>query len=435
MRLVILVHGRVLDGKRVDRNAPNPGIGGTQFTRLRLADAFAQRFPQHQVEVVSDHDVTLAPDQPNLTVTTGVGFEDRLSALASETDDWILTGPSILLRRLDPTILRTVGKRTIITSHLMHDVDLWEIERKVRFGAAGCVGSHHFQASRSRSPRVYLRDLFLPGWSTDLRTRPPIDDGVFRIVHVGALLPLKGFHDVARLWPHIRAAVPQVRLDVVGGSATYGRPSDHPLLPTDRTFGDEILRYIREQDVRDGRVVFHGNLGPEKTDIMRQAHVAVLNVAGRPESLCAALIECLDLGVPVIGSARHGLWDSMHRLPACTTRDPSDVVDRLARFSSRPTLRAEMAARAAEVADGFRAENEAILDRWEAIAAALLENRRPPAFAPTEASRPWIAHTGEHLGKRFLYEAGRTVAAQSFRSLQRRLSERHTLQAHGEASV
>jgi glycosyltransferase involved in cell wall biosynthesis len=424
MRLVVLVHGRMLDGKRVDRDAPNPGIGGTQFTRLRLADAFAQRFPQHRVEVVSDHDVSLTPAQPNLTVTAGVDFEDRLRALTTETDDWILTGPSMLLRAFAPRILQAVGKRTIITSHLMHDVDLWEVEWKVRFGAVGCVGSHHFQASRSRSPRVYLRDLFLPGWSTDLRMRPPADDGVFRIVHVGALLPLKGFHDLARLWPAIRAAVPQVRLDVIGGSATYGRSSDHPLLPTDQAFGAEILRHIPEQDVRDGRVVFHGNLGPEKTDVMRQAHVAVLNVAGRPESLCAALIECLDLGVPVIGSARYGLWDSMHHLPECTTRDSSEVVDRLAAFADRPVLRAEMAARAAQVADGFRAENDAILDRWEAVAAALLEGHRPPVFAPEETSRSWVAHTAEHVQKRLHYELGRTVVARHIRILRRQFQVR-----------
>jgi glycosyltransferase involved in cell wall biosynthesis len=431
MRLVVLVHGRMLDGKRVDRDAPNPGIGGTQFTRLRLADAFAQRFPHHQVEVVSDHDLTLAPTQPNLTVTAGVDFEDRLNALATETDGWILTGPSMLLRRLDPKILQVVGKRTIVTSHLMHDADLWAAERKVRFGAAGCTGSHHFQASRSRSPRVYLRDLFLPGWSTDLRTRSPVDDGVFRIVHVGALLPLKGFHDLARVWPAIRAAVPRVRLDVIGGSATYGLSSDHPLLPTGQAFGTEILRHIPERDVRDGRVVFHGNLGPEKIDIMRQAHVAVLNVAGRPVCFPATALECLDLGVPVIGSARHGLWDSMHHLPECTTRDPSEVVDRLAAFATRPTLWAEMAGRAAEVADGFRAENDVILERWEAVAAALLEGHRPPVFAPEETSRSWIAHTAEHLHKRLHHEAGRSAAAGPIRVLRRRLRERRTVAVRG----
>jgi glycosyltransferase involved in cell wall biosynthesis len=420
MRLVILAQVPMPEGIRVDRDAPNPGIGGTQFTRLRLADAFAKRFPHHRVEVVSDHDVTLVPDQPNLTVTAPVGFEDRLRALATETDDWILTGPSMLLRRLDPVVLQTVAKRTIITSHLMHDVDLWEAERNVRFGAVGCTGPYHFQASRSRSPRVYLRDLFLPGWSTHLRGRSAIEDGAFRIVHVGALLPLKGFHDFARLWPEIRVVLPQARLDVIGGSSTYGRPSDHPVLPTNRSFGNEILRNIPEQDLFEGRVVFHGNLGPDKVKIMRQADVAVLNVSGRPECFPATALECLDLGIPVIGSARFGLWDTMHRLPECTTRDSAEVVKRLAEFAKSPTLRAEMSRRATVVADGFRAENDVILNRWETVAAALLAGNTPPAFAPEKASRSWAAHTAEHLRKRVRYELGQTRTAHSVRAIRRR---------------
>ena len=124
MRLIVLAHGPMLEGRTIDRDQPNPGIGGTQFTRLRLADAFAARYPQHTVEVVSDHRFRLTPAQPNLRLTLGARLEDRLAALADSDDDWIVTGPSLLLGHLHPDVLRAIGPRTIITSHLMHDTDL-----------------------------------------------------------------------------------------------------------------------------------------------------------------------------------------------------------------------------------------------------------------------------------------------------------------------
>lgn len=414
MRLVVLAHGPMLEGVSVDRRLPNPGIGGTQFTRLRLAQEFAARFPEHEVEVVSDQMFSLTPELPNLRMTFAVDLEGRLGVLASEGDGWVLTGPSMLLRGLRTDILRPLASRTIVTSHLMFDADLWEIERDLRFGAVGCVSIHHYHSTRSRAPRVYLRDLFLPGWPQapwprqDLAAEPR---RTFRIVHVGALLPLKGFDDLARLWPQIRSAIPTARLDVIGGSSTYGRLPDHPLIPTTLAFGDRILAHIPPADIEEGRVVFHGNLGADKTDVIRRADVAVLNVAGREESLNAALIECLDLGVPVIGSDRFGLWDSMRHFPELATRSPAEVVERLARFAAAPELSGRFSERALEVARGFRAENDAIIDRWRDVAEALLEHRRPPDFAPQAMPGSRWRHLSRHLRKRARYEVSQAPAA------------------------
>jgi glycosyltransferase involved in cell wall biosynthesis len=417
VRLVILAHGSALADVVVRRDRPNPGIGGTQFTRIRLADAFARRFPQHTVELVSDHAFSVFDAPGNLRQVTVERFEDHLAGLASDGDEWVLTGPSMLLCRLDPAVIRRVASRTIMTSHLMYDCDLWEAERIARFGAVAGVGAYHYHSLRPRSPRTYLRDLFLPGWSQPPSAPDVVLNesraGQFRIVHLGALLPLKGFHDFARMWPDLRDRIPDVQLDVIGGSETYGREVTHPEIPTDGAFGDRILRHIPLEDIRSSRVVFHGNLGAAKEAVVRRADVAVLNVTGRPECFPGALLECLDLGVPVVGSAANGLWDGMRHFPETTTVSPTEVVDRLVALASNPDLRRLLAVRARSVGERFRDENETILDRWEEVATAVLERRDPPRLTPQPAPRPAWRLLLTHWWNRGRYELSRSSTLKS----------------------
>jgi glycosyltransferase involved in cell wall biosynthesis len=387
VRLVILIHGRNLAGMAFAENQPNPGIGGSQFTRVRLADAFARRFPQHAVDVWAEHPIKMDAAPTNIRLHSGP-LSTFLTDLQGDADDWVLTGPSMLLCTVSPSILKRIAPRTIVTSHLMHDADLWESERITPFGAAGCSGAFHFYATRSRSPKVYLRDLFFPGWEQPaLPDRASETSSSLRIVHVGALLPLKGFEDLARIWGDIQRDVPDVSLDVIGGADLYSTVNDHALLPTTQAFGDRILQYLPAADIVAGRVRFHGTLGAGKVDIIRAADVAVLNVANRHECFPAAALECLDLGTPVVGSAANGLWDTMRHFPELSTRGPEQVPPTLARLRDHPEELVELSARGQRVAADFRAENVAIVERWETIGTALLDGRRPPSFAPKPRPR------------------------------------------------
>jgi glycosyltransferase involved in cell wall biosynthesis len=400
---------------------PNPGIGGTQFTRIRLADAFARRFPEHTVDVWAEHPTEMLGAPANLRRSSGplVAF---LEDLADAADDWVLTAPSMLLRKVPADILQRVARRTVITSHLMHDADLWDAERIARFGAAGCAGAYHFHATRSRSPKVYLRDLFLPGWEQPERSERPGEElSGLRIVHVGALLPLKGFEDLARIWADIRRVVPDASLDVIGGADLYNSVNDHPLLPTTRAFGDRILQHLPKEDIREGCVKFHGRLGAEKADLIRAADVAVLNVANRPECFPAAALECLDLGTPVVGSAANGLWDTMQHLPELSTRLPAEVPPILARLSERPEESAEFSTRGQRVAADFRAENAAIIERWEAVAAALLDGRTPHSFAPRPRPSSPIRMWSGWARRRARYEIRRTQVGDVIASVRPRI--------------
>lgn len=409
MKFIVLVHGEAVSGMQFSPDAPNPGIGGTQFTRIRLADAFARRFPLHQVEVVSEHRFEMRDAPENLAQRVAF-FDEYLAALCPADGDWIVTGPSMLLKRISPDILRRIASRTIITSHLMHDADLWDAERMATFGAAGCVGAYHFHATRSKSPKVYLRNLFLPGWSQSSTESTGSRDSAaaFKIVHIGALLPLRGFDDLAAIWSEIKAAVPGVHLDVIGGADVYGTSNSHGLLPTTKAFGVKILLSLELEDVTSGKVKFLGRLGVEKTSIIKNADVAVLNVANRPEALCAAAIECMDRGTPVVGSAANGLWDSMRHFPELTSKTPSEIPTILARLATNDEELLALSRRSQNVAADFRLQNDQILDRWNAVATALLNDKNPVLAPPTPRPMPQHKALAVYAKKRVRHELRRS---------------------------
>lgn len=413
MRLVVLAHGKSLSGRRFSPDRANPGIGGTQFTRVRLAEAFSRRFSEHQVEIVSEYPFEMALERANLQRHCAP-FEEFLGQLIHDSDDWVLTGPSMLLKTFREDILKAVAPRTICTSHLMHDQDLWDAERVTAFGAVGCVGAYHFHATRCHSPKVYLRDLFLPGWEHEaVEHHTDAERSEFRIVHIGALLPLKGFDDLAQIWRDIRDAVPTASLDVIGGADLYGRANDHPFLPTTKVFGDEIMRYLSEEDLESRNVRFHGRLGSEKLGLIRQSDVAVLNVGNRQEALCAALIECLDLGTPVVGSAATGLWDTMRYFPELSTRQPNDVPPILSHLHQHRDELAALRERSQTVARHFRDENERIIERWAATMTAVLEGRTPPSFKPKPSPEPSFVSWTRWAKRRARYELRRSPAGSS----------------------
>lgn len=409
MKFIVLVHGEAVSGMQFSLDAPNPGIGGTQFTRIRLADAFARRFPANQVEVVSEHQFEIVNAPDNLTQQVSA-FDDYLAALAATAGDWVVTGPSMLLKRISPDILRRIASRTIITSHLMHDADLWDAERMATFGAAGCVGAYHFHATRPKSPKVYVRNLFMPGWAppSNGRTRSHDDAARLKIVHIGPLLPLKGFDDRAAIWPEIKAAVPEVQLDGIGGANVYGTSNSHGLLPTTKAFGDKILESLELEDVSSGRVKFWGRLGVEKTAIIKSANVAVLNAASRPECFPGTLLECMDLGTPVVGSAANGLWDSMRHFPELTSKTPSEIPTILARLATNHEELLALSRRSQNVAADFRLENDQILDRWNAVATALLNDKNPVLAPPTPRPMPQHKALAVYAKKRMCHELRRS---------------------------
>ena len=149
------------------------------------------------------------------------------------------------------------------------------------------VGEYQYFSNRSfYRKNWFIQNLFTPFTSVSSRKLPM--DGKVKIIYLGALFQVKGFGHIARQWSSIKRIVPNAELHVIGSSSTYGKVPEHEMIPCDSEFAEEILMSIPLTDISEGRVVFHGNLGHEKFELMRNAHFAILNPTGASEAFPAS---------------------------------------------------------------------------------------------------------------------------------------------------
>jgi len=195
----------------------------------------------------------------------------------------------------------------------------------------------------------------------------PSSGSPIRIIYLGALLRVKGFGHLVRHWKRLKLSIPNIELHVIGSSATYGKKPKHELIPCDRNFAEEVLSFIPVEDIKSGSVVFHGNLGEEKFELMRSAHLAILNPTGASEAFPASPLECMGCGLPVIASGDYGMSDSMRFFPELTLQNPDQIPSLVAWLLSDRYRYMELSARAIAVSGWFDSQTDVVLVRWRQL--------------------------------------------------------------------
>lgn len=379
-------------------NHPNPGLGGTQFLSLQLSVLLAELHNDLDVRLVSNRCFRLnGPKNLEVCVVEDLSRYFVNSPLESLG---VILSPTRVLEQLNSESIARVAERTIVHSHHLFDRSLAVLERKHTFAGVACVSRYQFSTLQTRSPKYYLRNLVIPNWEFAAEDRLSIRRKAdLELLYLGALTPDKGVVAVAKAWPMIRRRFDSVRLHVIGGSETHGKASNHPLLPTDRATGDEILQYIPLGDINGGRVVFYGNLGACKAAIIRQCDAALLNLDGHRESFCLAAYECLSLGVPILGCRAGAMREIMMHFPELTISRQRQVVSRLARLMSDPTLRSSVRKRCVALDSSVQADNAAVLRSWATLVSSVNVGAQPELFAPVpKVGEVWWVSRGRAEG-------------------------------------
>ena len=388
--VVVRFAGRPENVPSFGSRLPNPGVGGTQFLSIQLAAMLAELMPDWRVQIITNAQFSIDGTQ-NLHVKS----IDCFSKYLLEAQLWelgVIISPTRVLKDLDKCVLSRIASRTIAHSHHLNDYSLVLLERIVTFAAVACVSKYHYYTTASRSPKIFLRNMVAPNWGSSVAAQCGIERNAdLELVFVGALTSDKGILSVAKSWKVLRKSFDSVRLHVIGGSATHGKPASHEFLPTDRATGKRILRHIPIEDIGSGRVLFHGNMGGNKAEIMRLADAAVLNLDNHRESFCLAAYECLSLGVPVVGSQAGALREVMTYFPELVVSNGRRIVDPLADLASDSAFRNDITERCFSVSRSVQSKNASILNLW-AEAVKTIAERQPVTFAGPKADRPSVMH-------------------------------------------
>lgn len=344
----------------------NPGIGGTPFTCIRFAFYLAELMPDSKIILVTNQKQFLInTDLTNLSTMSVNNFDDFFENSVNGHSNVIVISPKHVLAKVSSYNLEIASSKVIAWSR--HPFDFGYPLTKIKFAACVCVGAYQYYSNQF---------IHSPLWFIPLIFFSPVSNGNYyicqlsktdniKIVYLGALVEAKGFLWVAKEWKKIKSNYPNASLHVIGSVKTYGIYDNiHPVIPALNGYAKQILNYIDLEDIQAGRVIFYGNLGVEKFNIIKNCHVGILNPTGETEAFCSSAVEILSCGVPLISSNDYGMFETMRFFPELSLKKPSDIVFKLDYLFRDSDTYYEFRQRAFFVGKYFHNQNHVIMAKW-----------------------------------------------------------------------
>jgi glycosyltransferase involved in cell wall biosynthesis len=355
-----------LGNKDFSLDGGNPGVGGSQFTTIQFGMLFARANPDWTVVLANHEPLRLGWQAPNLRQSQAIDLEDFYRSLASQPVGVVLS-MSIHFWSIDPAlILAAPGVPVIWSRHPFDQALRLPTVRRRRIDTV-CVGEYQWHSNVLSGHRThFIEEIYIPASGSARQTNagpqmPP------HAVHVSSMVRAKGFLEVARAWPSLKSAIPGIVLEVIGGSNLYGDNTRHEIIPAEPEFARDILGHIPEDDIHEGRVIFHGTMGVEKVEVLRRCDFAILNPTGSSEAFPATPLECMTAGLPVIASDDYGMADSMRHFPELSLARPDQITNRAQWLLSSGERFMDLRRRSLGVAEDFAGHAADGLGRWRRL--------------------------------------------------------------------
>lgn len=379
----------VLDDSKVhsaDLTRPwlgNPAIGGTEFNFVALAHELATR-GLARITLIHRNRTNAYPK--SLSAVAIDDYPNGLRSLLSQvvrTDCVVVRGhDSLRSSRLLDFIPKHVPVIAWTHNHLRSSTLSYlaaekAVKRVVYVGREQCA--------LAAGAACHYKSTYIPN-GFHVPPHQMASKGQ-RAVYIGHLVPEKGFHRLARLWPRVRRACPNARLDVIGSSEVY--QPDKPLGPlgvASRSYEKLFLAYLGNDPGKYG-VVFHGRMSTEKYALMACAAVGLPNPTGFTECCPGSVLEMSACMTPVVAWRRWGMCDTvMDKVTGFLCKDEREYVDRVIFLLDNPSTAESMGA------EGRRFVQESfsfavICDQWAQLFAEVCSSDAPNVAAPAISGR------------------------------------------------
>lgn len=383
LRIFIPIFSDSTKGKYFSSHEGNPGIGGTEYNAIILAIYLAKQCPEWLIVLANRTEILLEESLDNLTQEIFENESSFLECIQLDINTLLILTPSFA-NRVNLRLLQKFENRYICWSHHPFDSKAEKITAKVKASCVVCVGTYQYYSNKRLSPNVHhIQNIFIPPIGSFQDTYRTIDKKKLNIVHLGALIPGKGFLEIAKSWIDLKTSFPEVTLHVIGSSNTYGGKTEHDLIPTSLDYAKQILEYIPKEDIYSGKIIFYGNLGKEKFEIMKKCDLAIQNPTGATEAFPASPLECMSLGVPVIASGDYGMSDCMRFFPELTLVSRNNILSKVYYLTSDSLRYNEICKRSSVVSLWFSSQNNLMILRWINLIKVLAEkNHRDLRLSP-----------------------------------------------------
>ena len=374
MKVYIPIFAYNVESKVFSLNRGNPGVGGTQFTSIRLALLLAETRSDWEIILANSTEINLEDAPFNIAQQIFSEPTAFFNSLENCYGDLVIATTSVL-NKVNVKCLQKLNNNIVCWSRHPFDKSAKSLFSKIKFKGVVCVGVYQFYSNTNITNDIfYIQNLFIFPELKKSEKLSEIKNKEVNIVYMGALIPAKGFLEVAKSWQSLKSLFPRVRLHVIGSTATYGKKLESTLIPTTSDFVEKILEFIPEEDIQNGEVAFYGNLGEEKFEIIQNCDVAILNPTGATEAFPASPLECMACGIPVIASNNYGMSDCMRFFPELVVHGHKDIAKRVKWLISDPLRYKELQQRSIAVAKWFDSQTDQIVTRWIRLISSITSN-------------------------------------------------------------
>lgn len=292
----------------------NPGIGGTEYSMLLVAENLTiHNFSNIHVSVYASSTNNIS------SVLTAYKVDSAKEAIYKASQD----GVKILVIRFltsyfETDLLdyaRSNGIKIVIHAHNFFNRKNLNYFQKYDNVYIVNVGREQLEAYRDHS--MYLRSTYIYNglyFDDSLSSNAIKNDNSHEVVYVGSIIKEKGLHYLTQAWPIVLRAVPDAKLNVIGAGNLYNRNTK---LGKYNIANEEYENHLLEPIIDSkGRILssikFWGNLGKEKKELIRKCKVGVPNPGGIGETFGYTAIEMQQEGCYVTTARVPGYMDTVY---------------------------------------------------------------------------------------------------------------------------
>lgn len=285
----------------------NPGIGGSQYLVLLLYLYFQEYHSRIRCYLLTtDHaldgeDIVKVRNDQDAVLKAKQKGAREIIFIPNECSD------------LFYGILEESGLKGIAWVHnyiSYQKIDL--LEKCIAVKRVVFVGRQHYDSyidARLINKSSYIYNM-IPEVDHDMI---PIKEKDNIVTYVGALIPAKGFHKVAKVWKKVLKEVPNAQLQVIGSGKLYRKQAKLGNWGlADKKYEKRFMKYLLDEN---GKILesvhFMGTLGCEKEKVIERSKVGIANPTGISETFCLSAVEFKTYAIPVVSYRGYGLLDTV----------------------------------------------------------------------------------------------------------------------------
>ena len=291
----------------------NPGMGGAQFSEIATV-YYLNQFFSEQLQVVLFAQITdFLPS--SLEIYPVDNLVDAAEQSKRKQCDILVF--SLLVFSAHPDICDRLEKLNI--KAIIRSDDWFNIEERNLIANCSQIKCNvcfsQEQLDHYRDHQIFEKStrIFHLLYAENYAPKNNILKQGNTVVFLGNLIPIKGFHILARVWPLILRKKPDAKLVVIGSGKLYDRNQKLGKwgIAEENYEKNYIRPFLSDENGEILDSVHFAGLVKDKNDILRNADVGVVNPSGLSEVFCISAIEIEACGTPVVSYPRGGLLDTV----------------------------------------------------------------------------------------------------------------------------